>query len=77
MADSSCRDLSDDIKTPRVSRRPTYITHLPANARSCRNLSDDVSRLLKGFSVIDSSLKYDRFRNLKNKIYPLLYQNIE
>ena len=42
-----------------------------------RDLSDDVSRLLKGFSVIDSSLKYDQFRNLKNKIYPLLYQNIE
>ena len=41
MADSSCRDLSDDIKTPLVSRRPTYITHLPANARSCHDLSDD------------------------------------
>ena len=26
---------------PWVSRRPTYITHLPANARSCRDLSDD------------------------------------
>ena len=33
--------------------------------------------LLKGFSVIDSSLKYDRFRILKNKIYPLLYQKPE